>query len=132
MEFSSWNRLKVDYDEVAVRRFLKTVAEESKKAFKKGMDGPHTGRIRKFRGRSHQASAPLTEYPANFSGRTKRSITTKVGITGVSIGARSPYSGYLRSGTKRMERRKMSDNALRSGLQIARRKLGSWVEWKKM
>jgi hypothetical protein len=45
------------------------------------------------------------------------------------IGTNVPYSMYLRRGTTRMQRRKMSDNAMKEGVKAGR--LGRWMEWAK-
>jgi hypothetical protein len=56
------------------------------------------------------------------------SIRTEVSASEMTIGTNQPYSIFLRQGTSRMGgRRKMSDDALKEGMQGAR--LGKWVEW---
>lgn len=46
----------------------------------------------------------------------------------MTIGTNRPYSIFLRMGTSRMARRKMSDDALKEGMRAAGR-MGRWVEW---
>jgi phage gpG-like protein len=66
-------------------------------------------------------------WPNSRTGRLKGSIRFEVANDSVTIGTNAPYSGFLRSGTSRMARRKMSDNALQEGMKSGR--LGRWVEW---
>jgi len=72
------------------------------------------------------ASAPGA-WPNSRTGRLKSSIRSVVTSDSVTIGTSMPYSGFLRSGTSKMARRKMSDNALEEGVKAGR--LGRWVEW---
>jgi hypothetical protein len=56
------------------------------------------------------------------------SISSEVTAASVTIGSNQPYSIFLRQGTSRMGgRRKMSDDALKQGMNVAR--LGRWIEW---
>ena len=73
------------------------------------------------------ASAPGA-WPNNRTGRLSASIRSEVTSDSVTIGTNTHYSGYLRNGTSRMARRKMSDNALEEGIRAAGR-LTKWVEW---
>jgi phage gpG-like protein len=72
------------------------------------------------------ASSPGA-WPNNRTGRLNKSIRFVATDHDVTIGTNMPYSLFLRTGTKRMARRKMSDNALKEGMQHSR--LGRWVEW---
>jgi hypothetical protein len=62
--------------------------------------GPKTGRVYKFRGAPHQASAP-GEPPANRSGRLMRSSRFKVrNWQEMTVGETAEYAGYLEDGTR--------------------------------
>ena len=115
ISFKQWAPFWAKRDKAAFKRWLQLVANESEKAFKK-------------MGKYPPASSP-GEYPAVRSGRLRRSIRTKVSDTGVEISSNTSYAGYLRYGTRKMQRRKMSDNALKEGLAAAKKRAKTWVGW---
>lgn len=131
--FKPWRPLEIKYDREAVGRFFFRVAQEGAKSFREGMDGPHTGEIYNRGGRLHQASVNVrkAEYPASDSGALKGTIKGRSTRTSATIGTNMPYSPFLREGTSRMRRRKMSDDALRDGVMAARGQGGfrDWVRW---
>jgi len=82
------------------------------KIFKAGVLSAHSGRVYMY----GRASAP-GEYPAVKSGHTLSSISyTTVGDDTLIVGTKSPASVFLRNGTRRMARRKMSDSALEEAI----------------
>lgn len=115
ISFKEWAPFWAKRDKAAFRRWLNLVAKESEKAFKK-------------MGHYPPASRP-SEYPAIRSGKLRASIRTKVSDTHVEISSNTPYAGYLRHGTRKMQRRKMSDNALKEGLAAAKKRAKTWVGW---
>lgn len=67
--------------------------------------GPKTGRIYRFRGQDHQASAP-GEAPANRTGRLVKSYNYDVhGPFQMTVGEDAPYAGFLEGGTRKMKPR---------------------------
>ena len=63
---------------------------------------PKTGRIYKFNGRDHQASAP-GESPANRTGRLAGSARFATrNHQEMTVGEVAPYAGFLEDGTKKM------------------------------
>jgi phage gpG-like protein len=116
IEFLPWHPFKAHKDPTTVRRWLKVVADASEKAFKNMGSYP-------------PASSP-GDYPAVRTGRLRGSIKTEITDTTMTIGSNMPYSIYLRMGTGKMARRKMSDNALQEGMQNVN--LGRWVHWKRL
>lgn len=122
IEFSPWGQFHARKKEQVIRGWLAKIGAAGTEAFRSGM------------GKYPPASAPGA-WPNSRTGRLKSTINYEVGGGGafeynVTIGTDAPYSGFLRSGTSRMARRKMSDNALREGVARAGR-LGKWVEWTK-
>jgi len=115
ISFKEWAPFWATRDKAAFRRWLQLVAKESEKAFKKMKDYP-------------PASTP-GEYPAVRTSVLRGSIESQVTDTAVIIGTRTPYSGFLRYGTRKMRRRKMSDNALKEGMAAASKRAGKWVGW---
>jgi phage gpG-like protein len=115
IEFSPWGRFRARKNPDNIRRWLNKVADASEEAFRGGM------------GQYPPASDPGA-WPNNRTGRLSRSIQTRVTANTMTIGTSMPYSGFLRNGTTRMARRKMSDNALQEGMRAAGR-LKYWVEW---
>jgi phage gpG-like protein len=115
IQFKPWRTFRAKKDAGTIRSWLRKVADASESAFKKGMPGS-------------PPSSP-GQYPAVRTGRLKGSIRTVVSSDEMTIGTNMHYSIYLRRGTRKMARRKMSDDALKEGLEKARGRLGHWVEW---
>ena len=111
--FKPWRPFIARKKPQEVRRWLKAVGVASEAAFKNMSRYP-------------PASSP-GEYPAIRTGRLRASISHVVTSNSVTIGSNMFYSIFLRMGTSKMARRKMSDDALKEGVQKAR--LGKWVEW---
>jgi hypothetical protein len=66
---------------------------------------PKTGRIYRFRGRNHQASAP-GQPPANRSGDLMKSVGSRVyGWEKMEFGDRKFYGKFLEDGTRKMKPR---------------------------
>jgi len=114
ISFVPWKTFRAKKDDATIRRWLKAVGESSEKVFKAGM------------GKGPSPSAPGA-WPNSQTGRLRGSIKSQVSANSVTIGTNTHYSGYLRSGTSKMARRKMSDNALEEGRKGAR--LEQWVKW---
>src|SRR5262245_29438183 len=113
ISFTPWRKFHAFKDKAVIRRWLKTVADASEKAFKNMKGYP-------------PASSP-GEYPAIRTGNLRGSISTVVTDDSMTIGSNMYYSWFLRKGTTRMARRKMSDNALQEGMNAS--SLGRWVRW---
>lgn len=98
-------RLKPNMER-AIRTALFEIGAENTQQVKKYIYAPpKTGRIYKYKGRNHQASAP-GQSPANRSGFLARSINYKVhGCREVEIFSTAKYANYLEDGTKKMEPR---------------------------
>ena len=114
IEFTPWAPFHARKNSAEIRRWLQTIADASEKAFKNMKGFP-------------PASTP-GEYPAIRTGDLRESISTEVTEDSVVIGSNTFYARFLRHGTSRMARRKMSDNALQEGIEHAGR-LGKWVAW---
>jgi len=115
IEFTPWAQFHARKNQPVITSWLHRVGEASVEAFRGGM------------GNYPPASAPGA-WPNSRTGNLRASINYEADMDSVTVGTNMPYSGYLRSGTSRMERRKMSDNALEEGIKQAGR-LGHWVEW---
>ncbi|MGY2987709.1 hypothetical protein [Bradyrhizobium sp. USDA 4508] len=121
LEFTPWRPFYARKND-EVLNWLERVAKASEAAFKGGM------------GRYPPASAPGA-WPNVRTGGLMASIRTEVTDDSMTIGSNrtrggAPVSRYLREGTSRMARRKMSDNALQEGMKASR--LGRWVEWSRV
>jgi hypothetical protein len=113
--FTPWGRFQARKKPAVIRNWLHDIGRASEEAFRSGM------------GNYPPASAPGA-WPNSRTGRLKGSIRSEVeGISSVTVGSNMPYSIFLRMGTSKMARRKMSDDALKEGRQGAR--LARWVEW---
>jgi hypothetical protein len=121
IEFTPWGSFRARKRPAEIKRWLHAIGKAGVEAFKGGM------------GKFPPPSSPGA-WPNSRSGKLKGSINYEVGGGGafnetVTIGTNTPYSMYLRKGTGRMARRKMSDNAMKEGVKAGR--LGQWVEWVK-
>jgi hypothetical protein len=119
IEFSPWGKFYARENKAEIRRWLRSIGQAGTEAFRNGM------------GKYPPASAPGA-WPNSRTGSLKSTINYEVGGGGafeysVTIGTDMHYSKYLREGTSRMARRKMSDNALKEGVRVGR--LHKWVEW---
>jgi HK97 gp10 family phage protein len=100
--------------EAALFEIGKDVQRETIKLIK---TGEKTGKVYRFRGRDHTASAPF-EAPANRSGRLARSIRYNVtNWQKMTVGAEAPYAGYLEKGTPDMEERPFLEKAVHNRQQ---------------
>jgi len=120
IEFTPWGRFRARQNKTEIRGWLRRVGQAGTEAFRSGM------------GKYPPASTPGA-WPNSRTGLLRSTIKYQVGGGGsfeynVTIGTGAPYSMFLRSGTSRMARRKMSDNALSEGVRKAGR-LGHWAEW---
>lgn len=126
--FSGWEPFVALVDKARKRSYLENVGSTAEIAFRNGVNGQHEGRVYRRKGRSHQASAP-SEYPAADSGKHRKTISHKVTTNQVVIGSGMHYAIYLREGTSRMARRKMSDDALKEAMVLEAGTLGEYVRF---
>lgn len=136
MRFNPWRHIQAIKDDAVKRRLLEDTANLAHQKFRSGMEASRGGRIYKRRGgRMHRASAPGA-WPAVDTGRLKGSIRTEIKPGSMTIGTSAksdkgaPYSLYLRTGTKKMARRKMSDDALKEAMPIAWARKGRFAKWR--
>lgn len=114
IQFQPWRTFHAVKRPDVVQTWLQGVADRSKQAFVGGM------------GSYPPASSPGA-WPNVRSGGLRGSVSTEVTSTEATVGSNMFYSIFLRAGTSKMARRKMSDDALKEGMEGAR--LGHWVEW---
>lgn len=127
-EFIPWGRFKAFRDKSVTKRFMKAVGVEGQKAFREGMEGPHSGR--KHSNLPNRSSA-AGEYPATQSGQLLASSKHVATDVRTDLGTSKFYGRFLRNGTSKMARRKMSDDALQAGIKEARPQLKGWAKWKR-
>lgn len=130
-EFKNWNEFGSTLNRPRISGWLGTVRKEAQDIFKAGMlNGPHTGRIYRRKGRLHRASvnSAEAEYPANDTGALLSSLKTRQTKDSATIGTNVFYSRFLRTGTSRMQRRRMSDNAMKESL-VKTQSLTGWVKF---
>jgi len=121
IEFQPWSSFLARKKTSEIRGWLHRVATASEAAFRAGASRQWGG---------GRGSSP-GQWPMRRTGGLLGSIKTEVTDSSMTIGTNQPYSIYLRKGTSRMGgRRKMSDDALKEGMQGAR--LGHWVEWSRI
>lgn len=100
---------KIALDKRAIRKYVNTIAKESKNRFIEGMHSEKSGRW--YDG--IRASAP-GEYPAIRTGRLLNSIGTETTGNSVELGTNTEYSTDLAYGAYRLEPRLMSKSAMTS------------------
>lgn len=126
ISFKPWRRFVARYNRANVRSFLRDAADTSEKVFKAGVSKKKTGI--KHAGLPNRSSRP-SEYPANQSGRLRGSIKSRVNASEAEVGSGMYYSMFLRNGTRRMARRKMSDDAMKEALPSVRKRMKAFAEW---
>lgn len=131
IKFIPWARIRVNYETKAVRSFFAAVANEGKRTFLAGIDGKHSGRIAYRRGGGRFTRSAPGEYPARDSGDLRASVDSIFTSRSATVGSNVAYSIFLREGTTRMERRRMSDTALMTAAENSREKLGRFVKWER-
>jgi hypothetical protein len=115
LQFDPWGQFHAQKRKNAVRNWLRDIGNAAESTFTGGM------------GNYPPASTP-GQYPAVRTGKLKGSVRSEVrGETSVTVGSNMHYSIYLRQGTSKMARRKMSDDALKESMR--RVQLRNWVEW---
>jgi phage gpG-like protein len=127
--FQPWRSGRAERDATKIRLFLDQVARLSTEKLRSGMARPGSGRVYRRRGRIHRASSP-GQYPARETGRLAASIGSSVTSTSAEVGTRMSYAIYLRKGTRKMARRKMSDSAMKEALPMARPALRQFARWR--
>jgi hypothetical protein len=128
INFRPWGRFLAKRDKSVDARFMDAAAHESEDALRKGLASPKSGIHHP--GLPRRSSAP-GEYPANQSGKLRGSIRTSSSATRMDIGTTAKHAKYLRWGTVKMARRKMSPEAMAEGIPKARSVLRGWVAWAK-
>ena len=104
----------------AIKNWLEEIGKASEEAFRNGMSKHNPAPY-------NNSSAP-GEWPANRTYDLRNSIRSEVSGDVLTVGTSEIYAVYLRYGTSRMARRKMSDNALQEGIGKAGN-IKRWVEW---
>lgn len=119
IEFTPWHPFRARKKTEEIHRWLKAIGEASEEAFRSGMGS----------GPAHSAPGAWPNSQTGILKGTIKSIATNDEVTIGTSRTRgsAPVSLFLREGTSKMARRKMSDNALMEGMRKA--KLGRWVEW---
>lgn len=132
--FTPWRHFRAFRNRAVTTAFMKQVATEGENTLRKGiLSPPKTGRIYKRKRGSHQASVnrSAAEYPANDTGALAKSVRKVYTATKAEIGTNMFYSKFLRNGTRKMERRKMSDTAMKLAIAKSRFKLRRWAGWRR-
>jgi phage gpG-like protein len=131
IRFSGWRDFEAQKDRSVIRRFLDQVATDSEKAFKRGMRSKKSGKTYSGRSGKRIRASAAGEYPAIDTGELDASIGTRTTDTETTIGTNKFYAKFLREGTGKMARRRMSDDALTEGIKTARHRLKGFVTWKR-
>lgn len=128
--FTPWRKICAFRDRKVSSEFLRQVAKDAEAELKRGIRSPpKTGRIYQRKHGRHQASR-AGEYPANDTGRLANSAKGKSDSVSATIGTTMFYGKFLRNGTRKMARRKMSDSALGVVVPRALGRLRGFVRWK--
>ena len=129
--FTPWQSFRAIKDDALIRAWLERLAKRTHFFFRSKMEASRGGRVYRGRGgRTHRASAP-GDFPAKDSGRLIGSIRTRVTANEMEIGTGMFYAIFLKNGTRKMARRKMSSDALREVLPTERPHLKGFARWKR-
>lgn len=131
LSFKPWGRISVSKKVPVLRRWLSAVATESEKVFKAGMKGPHSGNVARRKDGTIFLRSTSAQFPAIDSGDLFRSLRKRSDATEAAVGTNMEYSRYLREGTGKMKRRRMSDTALKIGGPRVRDRSRGWVSFNK-
>jgi len=130
--FQPWRRFVAYRDRRVTTTFMRDAAKEFNKEYRKAIASPpKTGRMYRRKHGLHQASRPLTEYPANETGALQNSVRSDATSDTATVGTTMFYGKFLREGTRKMQRRKMSDNIVRDNTPRILARLRGWVVWKR-
>jgi phage gpG-like protein len=123
-----WRRFWAKRDKTVDRRFLDALGHEAEDRFRAGMALPKSGvKYPNLPRRSSRAG----EFPANQFGPLIRSIASDATATDVTVGSNMPYSLWLRTGTRKMQARKMAPEALDEAIPRVRSMLKGFVTWQR-
>jgi hypothetical protein len=114
ISFTPWGEFFARKRQEEISRWLHEVANTAKEVFQSGMG-------------SYPPASDSGAWPNRRTSALHGSVGTEVTADSATVGSNMRYSIFLREGTRRMKRRKMSDNALQEAMGRAR--LGRWVEW---
>lgn len=129
--FRPWRRFTADImDGAGLQGVLDTVGSFAVGKLRAGLNSSSkSGRLYKYRGTSHRASAP-GEYPARRTGRLAGTVRVSRGALSFTFGTSTHYAGYLRTGTKKMKRRSMSDTALKGSYRTVRLRFSRFAKFR--
>ena len=130
IEFKPWHLPAAVKHPEAVRGFLQDAADSTLRLLRTGMLGPKTGRVYKRKSGTHRASA-ANEYPARDGGALFSSAGSVVKTTQEQTGTSRPYSIYLKTGTRKMRARRMSDQAHREAMPGVRARMKAFAGWQR-
>jgi hypothetical protein len=123
--FIGWRRGAAVINPNMVSMLLRDVANTGHNVLYRGIiDPPKTGRMYRYKGRSHQASR-IGEFPATRSGALAKSIRSTTSVTTATLGTTTKYGGFLKR-----KKRKMSSDALGVAVPTALKRQGSFARFR--
>jgi len=128
LRFKRWGRFSSFIDRRKLRNWMAKVGSEAEKTFRDGMLGGHSGV--QYPNLPNRSSSP-SEFPASQSGNLLSTLRVEIDTQKVVIGTSAEYSYWLRRGSGRMARRRMSDDALLAGARKAKANSRRWARWRK-
>lgn len=129
LRFTGWRLFKAGLDEKEMQRWLETVARISAQHMREKITGPHTGKIGYRKGGGRFIRSAPGEFPANDSGELLASVKGVAFKNKAFVAANTPHSTYLRKGTRRMAKRKMTIEALAYGIRASSHLRDGFIEW---
>jgi hypothetical protein len=131
ISITPWARFKAARRQAAVRGWLTSISKTAQSVFVAGMKGPHNGNVAKRKNGSVFLRSTPGQYPAVDSGALLASLKREVTPDEAKIGTSMFYAKWLRTGTRKMARRKMSDDAMKVGVAANKGGAKGWVGWRK-
>lgn len=129
LSFTPWRPFAAFRDRIVTQVYLHGIASSAEAEFRKGIASKKTGRVYRRKGRSHRASAP-GEFPARDSGAHLASVSSTSNGSEAVVGSGMFYAKYLRDGTSKMAKRKMSREALLLAIDKDADGVGRFIRFK--
>jgi hypothetical protein len=129
LSFDPWKSFVAYRDRIVTQLYLHRIASNAESEFRKGIASKKSGRVYRRKGRNHRASAP-GEFPARDSGAHLASVSSSSNGQEANVGSGMFYAKFLRDGTSKMAKRKMSREALLLAIDKDKEGVGHFMRFK--
>jgi phage gpG-like protein len=130
-DFIPWRKFCAFKDKKVLSLFLRSVAKDAETRLKEGIRNPPKTGVKRVGRKRASINNARQEFPANQTGRLLGSVTSESNANSATVGTTMYYGRYLRYGTRKMRRRRMSDDALSLVVPRSLARLRGWVVWRR-